>query len=367
MSNEKVYARCTKELERLIEDAGDLSLDAMTVQALRTAIEAMAAVAAAPTCGTCNEVIRPDAMTGTTCACAAAPEGAHSERVTEAMVAQLEASADMLDKNRANRLERLRRLQSRMEPEGAQPTRPYVSFDAGGVKVDLARYLKTPEGQAAVRSASGSGMAEGAQGAVACHRWIRGGAGPGVAGEWIDGAPSERELVASREIRDATWAVQYAYTTPPQPQDAARDIKPDGFDAIQIAECQDLEQLRNWAGCMRRERDNWRRDAQALAEQLARDREDAGLQQLSVLADIRKAIGDDGKLMQDELVEAIAKLAEDAKRYRWLRKDAFWETSADGYWLQFPAVLSKKTRRRKSNDDVDRDIDAARGAGGGGS
>jgi len=71
-----VYARCTRELERLIDDAGDLSLDDMTVQALRTAIEAMATVAAAPegaqvpcpkcgqadddfTCMRCAQMVRP--------------------------------------------------------------------------------------------------------------------------------------------------------------------------------------------------------------------------------------------------------------------------------------------------------------------
>lgn len=108
-------------------------------------------------------------------------------------------------------------------PEGAQPTRPYVSFDAGGVKVDLARYLKTPEGQAAVRSASGSGMAEGAQGAVAigrvCYAPDRNGCSrwhfwpEQSAHDHVDTLPWDDGAQASK--------VFTVYTT--QPQDTARD------------------------------------------------------------------------------------------------------------------------------------------------
>jgi hypothetical protein len=43
--------------------------------------------------------------------------------------------------------------------------------------------------------------------------------------------------------------------------DVAPDIKPDGFDTIEISGCDDIEQLRSWAHCMRRERDNWRQRA----------------------------------------------------------------------------------------------------------
>ncbi len=230
--SDRAYAQAVRELENW--PPGDqLSAPSAAVWITRRAREIDAA---APKCGTCNETIRPDAMTGTTCACAAAPEG-------------------------------------------AQPVADMVAAPRALLEAVLSR-----DGGKACRCIGVSRKAE---------------------REYESGNCPHQRLAA-------------VLAAPPQPQDAARD------------------------------------------------REDAELQQLAVLAEIRKAIGDDGKLMQDELVEAIAKLAEDAKRYRWLRKDAFWETSADGYWLQFPAVLGKKTRRRKSNDDVDRDIDAARGAGGGG-
>lgn len=42
-------------------------------------------------------------------------------------------------------------------------------------------------------------------------------------------------------------------------------------------------------------------------------------QLLRLLVDIRFAAGDDGKRMQDELVEHIAGLRKDAERYRWLK------------------------------------------------
>ena len=43
---------------------------------------------------------------------------------------------------------------------------------------------------------------------------------------------------------------------------------------------------------------------------------------ISLLVDIRAAAGDDGKRMQDELVEHIAEMRKDAGRYRFLRGDA---------------------------------------------
>ncbi len=49
------------------------------------------------------------------------------------------------------------------------------------------------------------------------------------------------------------------------------------------------------------------------------DRKDAELHELAVLADIRFAIGDNGKRMQGELVAYIAELFKNAERYRWLR------------------------------------------------
>lgn len=51
------------------------------------------------------------------------PEAAQPERVTEAMVAQLEASVDTLDRSRSSRLERLRRL-ARMQTQGSQSAEP---------------------------------------------------------------------------------------------------------------------------------------------------------------------------------------------------------------------------------------------------
>lgn len=40
---------------------------------------------------------------------------------------------------------------------------------------------------------------------------------------------------------------------------------------------------------------------------------------LSLLARIREAVGDDGKRMQDELIEYLRQMRADAERYRWLR------------------------------------------------
>lgn len=40
---------------------------------------------------------------------------------------------------------------------------------------------------------------------------------------------------------------------------------------------------------------------------------------LALVARIREAIGDDGKRMQDELIESLRQMRKDAERYRWLR------------------------------------------------
>lgn len=51
--------------------------------------------------------------------------------------------------------------------------------------------------------------------------------------------------------------------------------------------------------------------------ELAYDESTAGL--LRLVCDVRFALGDDGKRMQDELIELCAALRKDAERYRWLR------------------------------------------------
>ena len=51
--------------------------------------------------------------------------------------------------------------------------------------------------------------------------------------------------------------------------------------------------------------------------------------QLLALSAIREAVGDDGKLMQDELVERVRELARDAARYRYLRDAEIGDWSRD--------------------------------------
>jgi hypothetical protein len=56
----------------------------------------------------------------------------------------------------------------------------------------------------------------------------------------------------------------------PAPESQGRGaVDKHGFDAIQIDGCTDVDQIRNWAHCMRRERDQWREDAQWRARQMS--------------------------------------------------------------------------------------------------
>lgn len=57
-----------------------------------------------------------------------------------------------------------------------------------------------------------------------------------------------------------------------------------------------------------------------LAAEQGKDRKDSDKPELLVLTEIRWAIGDNGKRMQDELVAYISELAKDADRYRYLRE-----------------------------------------------
>jgi hypothetical protein len=50
---------------------------------------------------------------------------------------------------------------------------------------------------------------------------------------------------------------------------------------------------------------------------------------LSFLADLRFALGDDGRRMQGELIDYAKKITRDAKRYRWLRDTQNTETRQD--------------------------------------
>jgi hypothetical protein len=58
--------------------------------------------------------------------------------------------------------------------------------------------------------------------------------------------------------------------------------------------------------------------------ELANDENTAGL--LRLVCDVRFALGDDGKRMQEELIEFCAEMRKDAERYRWLRAQ-HWSTS----------------------------------------
>lgn len=57
---------------------------------------------------------------------------------------------------------------------------------------------------------------------------------------------------------------------------------------------------------------------------------------LALVADVRFAVGDDGKRMQPELMEYLRGLAADAARYRWLRRKFGIVAAVDG--AQFCAL-----------------------------
>lgn len=74
---------------------------------------------------------------------------------------------------------------------------------------------------------------------------------------------------------------------------------------------------------------------------------------LRLLVDLRFALGDNGRRMQDELVEYARGLAGDARRYRWIRS-----ASTPGY-LHFPGG---QIDDGLALDALDTAIDAAIGA-----
>ena len=80
---------------------------------------------------------------------------------------------------------------------------------------------------------------------------------------------------------------------------------------------------------------------------------------LGLLADIRKAAGDQtGKLMQDELVEHIAALREDAERWQWVAKQARMDPDMGGNHRWHSIYLRGDVR----GATLDAAIDAARSA-----
>lgn len=80
---------------------------------------------------------------------------------------------------------------------------------------------------------------------------------------------------------------------------------------------------------------------------------DVPMQEILVLQQIREAIGDPhGKLMQDEVVEVIKKLAADAERYRWL-KNKPWGWSIEHHHDGWATTYGR--------NELDAAIDKARG------
>lgn len=79
---------------------------------------------------------------------------------------------------------------------------------------------------------------------------------------------------------------------------------------------------------------------------------------MKLLVDIRFAAGDDGRRMQDDLVEYIAQLRRDAKRYRWLKEkmigiDFDWqEAGVTALSFEMPAGCAY-------GGDCDQNIDTA--------
>lgn len=78
---------------------------------------------------------------------------------------------------------------------------------------------------------------------------------------------------------------------------------------------------------------------------------------LSLVADVRAAIGDDGKLMQPELIEYCKAMKRDAERYRWLRND-----SGDDFETPWIA-LGMHGNEWLTGEHADAAIDAAMGGG----
>lgn len=76
---------------------------------------------------------------------------------------------------------------------------------------------------------------------------------------------------------------------------------------------------------------------------------------LYLMADIRKACGDNGKRMQDELVTHIGELAQDAARYRWIRQFAHPVSDSIGIYWHFPLIEEDKTGN-SLNDAIDADM-----------
>ena len=97
------------------------------------------------------------------------------------------------------------------------------------------------------------------------------------------------------------------------------------------------------------------------AQRVAADETSVSL--LALIADIRAAAGDNGKLMQDELVEHVRALARGAERYRFLREQEYWSVrdhenrplSHTTMLLQFMRILDA--------DKMDAAIDAAQKEG----
>lgn len=72
--------------------------------------------------------------------------------------------------------------------------------------------------------------------------------------------------------------------------------------------------------------------------------ETAGL--LRLVTDMRFALGDDGKRMQDDLLAFCVEMRKDAERYRWMKRNPAWL----GWEHDFRP------------DEVEREIDAAMAA-----
>lgn len=76
---------------------------------------------------------------------------------------------------------------------------------------------------------------------------------------------------------------------------------------------------------------------------------------LRLVADVRAAIGDDGKRMQPELIEYCKAMKRDAERYRWLRND-----SGDDFETPWIA-LGMHGNEWLTGEHADAAIDNARG------
>lgn len=63
---------------------------------------------------------------------------------------------------------------------------------------------------------------------------------------------------------------------------------------------------------------------------------------LSLVADVRAAIGDDGKRMQSELIEYCKAMKRDAERYRWLRRVATSGFASKVFGNASPIVIDEE-------------------------